>query len=220
MVETMAWKKMRGLSDNDQCQLFRKQKETVQHLLAGCEKLASTEYVRRHNNALKMLAVRWAINNGVLPPNTKWWNENWTKGRMIQRNGYKLLWDWEHRMKTTNTVKRPDMMLEDESKKMICIVDMACPYELNIHEKRIEKLRKFQQLAFELRERREQYRVTVVPLVIGCLGGGIKQLTKDIKVLFKPEDVNSIYSEMLKVVLWESETILSKVTSGLIQSVL
>ena len=71
-----------------------------------------------------------------------------------------------------------------------------------------------------LRERREQYRVIVVHLVIGCLGGGIKQLTKDIKVLFKPEDVNSIYSEMLKVVLWESETILSKVTSGLIQSVL
>ena len=71
-----------------------------------------------------------------------------------------------------------------------------------------------------LRERREQYRVIVVHLVIGCLGGGIKQLTKDIKVLFKPEDVNSIYSEMLKVVLWESETILSKVTSGLIRSVL
>ena len=71
-----------------------------------------------------------------------------------------------------------------------------------------------------MRERREQYRVMVVHLVIGCLGGGIKQLTKDIKVLFKPEDVNSIYSEMLKVVLWESETILSKVTSGLIRSVL
>ena len=42
---------------------------------------------------------------------------------MIQMdiNGYKLLWDWEHRMKTTSTVKRPDM-LENESKKMICIV--------------------------------------------------------------------------------------------------
>ena len=75
-------------------------------------------------------------------------------------------------------------------------------------------------MAFELRKRREQYRATVVPLVIGCLGGGIKQLTKDIKVLFKPEDVNSILSEMQKVVLWESETILRKVTSGLMQSVL
>ena len=76
MVETMAWKKMRGLSDNDQCRLCQKQKETVQHLLAGWKELASTEYVRRHTNALKVLAVRWAINKGVLPPDTKWWNEN------------------------------------------------------------------------------------------------------------------------------------------------
>ena len=71
-----------------------------------------------------------------------------------------------------------------------------------------------------MRERREQYRVMVVPLVIECLGDGIKQLTKDIKVLFKAEDVNSILVEMQKVVSWKSETILWKLTSGLIQSVL
>ena len=71
MVETMAWKKMRGLSDNDQCRLCQKQKETVQHLPAGCQKLASTEYVWQHDNALKVLAVRWAVNNGVLSPDTK-----------------------------------------------------------------------------------------------------------------------------------------------------
>ena len=69
-------------------------------------------------------------------------------------------------------------------------------------------------------ERREQYKVMVVTLVIGCLGGGIKQLTKDIKDLFQLEDVNSILIEMQKVVLWESDTILRKVTAGLIQSVL
>ena len=121
-------------------------------------------------------------------------------------------------MRTKNTARRPNLTLEDESKKMTCIVDMACPYEWNTHEKRIEKLRKYQQLVFELRERREQYRVMVVLLVIGCLRGGIKQLTKDIKVLFKPEDVNSILSDMQKAALRESETILRKVTSGLIQS--
>ena len=97
---------------------------------------------------------------------------------------------------------------------------MPCPYESNIQQKRIKKLQKNQPFAFKMRERREQYRVTVVSLVIGCLGGGIKQLTKGTKVLFKSEDVNSILSEMRKVVLWESETILRKVTSGLIQSVL
>ena len=43
------------------CRLYRETKETVQHLLAGCEKLAGTEYVRRHNNALKVSAVWWAV---------------------------------------------------------------------------------------------------------------------------------------------------------------
>ena len=42
MVETMAWKKMRGLK---RCRLCRKQKGTMQHLLAGSKKLASTEYI-------------------------------------------------------------------------------------------------------------------------------------------------------------------------------
>ena len=164
--------------------------------------------------------VRWAINNDVLPLDTRWWNENWTKGRVIQRNGYNFLWDREHWMITTNMARQPNLTLEDESKNMICIVDMACPYESNIHEKRIGKLHKYQQLAFKLRKRREQCRVTVVPLVIRCLAGGIKQLTKDIKVLFNPEDVDSILSETQKVVLWEKETILRKSTSELLQCVL
>ena len=97
---------------------------------------------------------------------------------------------------------------------------MPCPYELNIHKKRIKKLGKYQQLVFELRERCGQYRIMIVPFEIACLGGSIKQLTKDIKVLFKPNYVNSILSEMQKVVSWENEKILRKVTSGLIQSVL
>ena len=39
-VETMGWKKMRGMKE--QCRLSGKLKETVQHLPAGCQKLAGT----------------------------------------------------------------------------------------------------------------------------------------------------------------------------------
>jgi hypothetical protein len=63
MVETRAWKKMRGLIENDKSRLREEYKETVQHLLAGCQKISKTEYVRRHDNALKVLPVQWAINN-------------------------------------------------------------------------------------------------------------------------------------------------------------
>ena len=111
MVKTMAWKKMRGLSDNDQCWLCWKQKETVQHLLAGYQKLASTLYVWWQNDALKVLMVRCAITNGILPT-----DENWTKGRVIHRNGYELLWGWEH-LRTTNMVRQPDLMFRRQIKE-------------------------------------------------------------------------------------------------------
>ena len=57
---------------------------------------------------------------------------------------------------------------------MIYVVDIACPSEKNVQEKVVEKLRKYQQLAFELRERRPGVIILIVPVVIECLGGGMK----------------------------------------------
>ena len=217
MVETKVWKKLRGLVDQDKCRLCGEFRETVQHLLAGCKKLAGSEYVRRHDKALKVLAVRWAVDNGLLPEGTKWYTEKWEKGKVITNNGKKLYWDWEHKMRISCTARRPDLTLEDSRKKEILLVDMACPNEWNKEEKREEKIRKYQQLCYEIRERRNGYKVKVVPAVIGCLGGGMKRLKDDIGKLFNnEEDLHRTSREMQKVVLWESETIVRKVISGLL----
>ena len=53
--------------------------------------------------------------------------------------------------------------------------------------------------------------------VIGCLGGGMKRLKDDIRELFNNEkDLHWISREMQKTVLWESETIMRKILSGLL----
>ena len=70
-IETRAWKKIRGLAADDKCRLCGEYRETVQHLLSGCKKLAGSEYVKRHDNTLKVLAVKWAIENGLLPEDAK-----------------------------------------------------------------------------------------------------------------------------------------------------
>ena len=98
----------------------------------------------------------------------EWYREKWERGEVLENNGKKLYWNWEHRMRTSCTARRPDLTLEDTEKKMILLVDMACPNEKN--EKREEKMRKYQQLCFELREHREGYTVNFVPVIIGCLG--------------------------------------------------
>ena len=75
MIETKAWKKLRGLADENKCRLCGAFRETVQHQLAGCKTLAGSEYVRRHDNALEVLAVHWVIDNKLLPEGTKWYTE-------------------------------------------------------------------------------------------------------------------------------------------------
>ena len=44
MVETKAWKEVRGLTKNSECKLCKEQQETVQHLLAWWKMLASYNY--------------------------------------------------------------------------------------------------------------------------------------------------------------------------------
>ena len=62
---------------------------------------------------------------------------------------------------------------------MVC--DMTYPQQANIAAKRNEKVTKYQQLAFELKERRPGYDITIV---IGTLGGGIKEVLRDVGRVF------------------------------------
>ena len=58
--------------------------------------------------------------------------------------------------------------------------------------------------------------VKVVPIVIGCSGDGIKQLDEDIRDLFIEMERFKIVDKMQKNVLWESEFIVRRAVSGLI----
>ena len=73
MVETRKWKAIRGLEVKDEnCRLCREYSETVEHILAGCRVIAGTEYLRRHDNALKVLAVAWCKQQGILDDSVLW----------------------------------------------------------------------------------------------------------------------------------------------------
>ena len=110
------------------------------------------------------------------------------------------------------------MTLEDKDKKLIMLIDMACPNEANKEAKRDEKIIKYQQVSFELRERRG-YIVKVIPLVIKCLGGGMGELKVSRKRIFDSiteKELNKVARKMQRTVLWESESIIRKTLSGLL----
>ena len=95
---------------------------------------------------------------------------------------------------------------------------MACPQEHNISDKHREKLNKYQQLTFTTREKRPGYDVKILPMIIGCLGGGMQRLAEQVAMIIKDKnDVEGVCQNMQKIVLVESETIMNKVISGIIQ---
>ena len=139
------------------------------------------------------------------------------RGTVLEKQGKKLNWYFEYCMRKTTSARRPNLTLEDLDERKIWLVDMAYPVESNIEEKLREK-RKYQQLAFEIRERGPGYTVEVIPSVIGCLGGGMKKLEEQMANLI-PEELRRlrITREMHKIVLMESETIVRKIISGIVQ---
>ena len=130
----------------------------------------------------------------------------------------KLVWDFEFHLRKTTTTRRPDLTLEDKANKKIWICDMACPQQRNIEAKRLEKLTKQRQLTYKSREKYPKYEIMVVPLVIGALGGGIRQIMVDMGKSFENKDLlKRTICEMDKTVLMDSETTSRKVLSGLVQ---
>ena len=82
----------------------------------------------------------------------------------------------------------------------------------------LEKLTKYTQLAYELRERRPGYKLMVIPLIIGALGGGVKSAMGELSnVLNKNELTKQVAGEMQETILMDSESTIRKVLSGLIQ---
>ena len=95
---------------------------------------------------------------------------------------------------------------------------MAWPQQNNIGAKKAEKTTKYRQIAFETRERRPGYKVHIVPVAVGALVGVIKTLRFELKKIFENNELlYKIIVIMQRTVLMDSENIIQRVISGLIQ---
>ena len=121
-------------------------------------------------------------------------------------------------MRKTSSARKLDLILGDEKARKIWLVDTSCPQEYNIEEATSTKLQKYQELAFETREKRKRYRVEVVPVMIGYLEGGVENATRAVRKIIGDEDsVIRIISTMQRTVLSEAETVIRKVLGRVVQ---
>ena len=68
-------------------------------------------------------------------------------------------------------------------------------------------------------ERRAEYKIHVIPVAIGALGGGIKEAIYEVKKIFKQDHLSGkIVGEMQRTITMDGETVVRKKLSGLVQS--
>ena len=132
MVETRSWKQTRGLMEDGRCRVCFQHSETVEHLVAGCQKVANSEYISRHNRVQMILAVAWAKKHGLIGQDVVWYEQRWDRGTVFENERAKLVWDFEFHLRKTTTSRRPDLILETKEDRKIVICDMACPQQQNI----------------------------------------------------------------------------------------
>ena len=135
---------------------------------------------------------------------------------MLENEHVKMSGDVEYNMRKESTARRPDVAIEYKERKVIHLVDMACPNVKNVLEKNKEKRQKYQQLVFEVKERRPEYKVEVIPIVIGCMGGGVGVMREQIRKILINSDTNKVCREMLRTAVMESESILRKVITNIL----
>ena len=121
MVETRSCKEARGVFDDGRCRICNQNSETVEHLVAGCTKLANSEYLTRHNRALMILAVAWEKQQELMDQESIWRQQKWDRGTVLENNKAKLVWDFEFHLRKTTTARRPDLIFELKIDKKIWI---------------------------------------------------------------------------------------------------
>ena len=98
---------------------------------------------------------------------------------------------------------------------------MACPSKANKQKNKLKKKYKRTNNCLtnyyeDVPDARPGFMVKVAPIVIRCLGGGIKQLEEDIRDFLNEKERFTIAGKMQWNVLWESKFIVRRVMSGLI----
>lgn len=184
-------------NDNDavMCRLCNTKIETIDHIVAGCTTLASTQYTERHNNVAKILhnAIMCTYDKTERTPYYKY-----DPPGVVETENYRIYWNRDIITDRTITHNRPDIVLVDKEQKSTYIIDVAIPLAANISKKHAEKIQKYLALADEIKGMWHQERVTIIPIILGATAEIPKKLFNGLEKL---QLHKCLYKEMQKAVI-------------------
>jgi hypothetical protein len=93
----------------DVCRRCGQARETIEHMLNGCQSLASSEYTNQHNDIAKIIHQKLALKYGLLKEKVPYYK--CTPDTVLESDTHKLLWDRTILTDRTIPYNRPDIVL-------------------------------------------------------------------------------------------------------------
>ena len=172
-------------------------------ILAGCRAIAQTQYLARHNKALKILFFEMLGSLELISTTALWYSQAQPKP-MYENDRVVAYWDIPLFADTTHVMaNRTDARIIDKERKEVKSHEMSCPWVENREEKAMEKTSKYGPLRWELQQRHPDFKVTQDSITIDVLGGYSQDLTKALKQLVE-NSYRSVAAQMQKLFVTSS----------------
>lgn len=194
---------------SDRCRKCFQAPEKIQHLTSSCPILAPRDYLERHNSMAKIYHQQTALKLGLLQEELQ--SHLYAPKTLLQNARYKLYWD--STLVTDRNVmhNRPDMALFDTEEKTCMLVEFTVPADDNVSKAYTEKITKYGDLAFQLKELYNLKKVSVLPMIISVNGLVEAHLPENTERLFlKP----AVMSASQKQVILYTTRIVRKFLQG------
>ena len=126
-----------SVEDDDTCRICRVEKETIHHIISGCDGLSPTKYLERHDNVCKYIHVLLLLEHGFIEKYIPWYQHQPTQ--VAENNSAKLLWNFSILTDHEVINNKPDIIVVDKINKTANLIEVAVPNDCNICNKHLQK---------------------------------------------------------------------------------
>ena len=169
-------KRLKEDESKSYCRLCKRNKESIQHIIAACPRLSISMYLPwRHNKVANVIyqTIHPKADSRTRQPIMEVYAEEDTD-----------IW-WDMKIKTLTRLEhdRPDIVLWRRKELKCYIIDICVCLDVNIDKNIEQKLNSYLPLAAELKRLYPEYTFEIMPVVIGAAGLVTKRLIDVFKVL-------------------------------------
>ena len=214
IIPTRTFLQMQGKhQETTTCRLCEMHPEGILHWMSACPNLAGSEYLKRHNQALKVFYVALAKQIGLIDLKIPWFNNRIAP--VIECEVASI--HWNIKMVTHITVEHrwPDLRVEWKKKQLIEVFDMASPLDCNVAEKGKEKIRDYSQLCYDLRKQNPTQ--SCIPPISNRCNRKVSNIKKEVNSVIEDTEVtDSIERKMQKTVVVYTQQMIHRILTGLL----